>query len=152
MHRLPVAAFSAVLLAFLTPTAPAADLAQEYAQVRKIALRDHRVKDAFESANERLDAKIAAIDPSLAAYVRSHPSGADQPAPMAPERHPFRPAATKAPPKPTLAANRRTHTVEAGETLSSIASQYGVSVGKLQSANHIEDARKLRVGQTLAIP
>jgi LysM repeat protein len=44
------------------------------------------------------------------------------------------------------------HTVARGETLTSIAKQYNVSVTELQKFNHIENDRKLQIGQTLAIP
>lgn len=44
------------------------------------------------------------------------------------------------------------HTVARGETLTSIAKMYKVTVDDLQKANHIEDGRKLQAGQTIAIP
>lgn len=45
-----------------------------------------------------------------------------------------------------------THEVTRGETLTSIARQYHVGVEELQRYNHIENDRKLQIGQTLAIP
>ena len=48
--------------------------------------------------------------------------------------------------------NGNTHTVARGETLTSIAKMYKVSVDELQKANNIEDGRKLQAGQTIAIP
>ncbi len=45
-----------------------------------------------------------------------------------------------------------THTVARGETLTSIAKMYKVSVDELQKANNIEDGRKLQAGQTIIIP
>jgi LysM repeat protein len=45
-----------------------------------------------------------------------------------------------------------THTVARGETLTSIAKMYKVTVDDLQKANHIEDGRKLQAGQTIIIP
>src|ERR1051326_6827595 len=50
----------------------------------------------------------------------------------------------------TVAGN--THTVARGETLTSIAKMYKVTVDDLQKANHIEDGRKLQAGQTITIP
>jgi len=44
------------------------------------------------------------------------------------------------------------HIVARGETLTSIAKMYNVSVTELQKFNHIENDRKLQIGQTLAIP
>jgi LysM repeat protein len=49
-------------------------------------------------------------------------------------------------------ANGNTHAVARGETLTSIAKMYKVSVDELQKANNIEDGRKLQAGQTIMIP
>lgn len=51
---------------------------------------------------------------------------------------------------PSVAGNM--HTVARGETLTSIAKLYKVTVDDLQNANHIEDGRKLQAGQTIIIP
>jgi LysM repeat protein len=53
---------------------------------------------------------------------------------------------------PQHTMNGNTHTVTRGETLTSIAKMYKVSVDELQKANNIEDGRKLQAGQTIAIP
>ena len=45
-----------------------------------------------------------------------------------------------------------THIVARGETLTSIAKMYKVTVDELQNANHIEDGRKLQAGQAIIIP
>ena len=45
-----------------------------------------------------------------------------------------------------------THVVGAGQTLSSIASRYGVSASAIARANGIADANRIRVGQRLTIP
>jgi LysM repeat protein len=42
--------------------------------------------------------------------------------------------------------------VKAGDTLTTIASRFGVSVKKLKAANDISDPRALRIGQVLVIP
>src|SRR3954463_5870939 len=77
---------------------------QEYEQVRKIALRDPKVRAAYAEADRRLEAKILEIDPALASYLRHHP--ADNPAPAA--------APAPAKPKPAAASTevyRRSHVV-----------------------------------------
>ena len=53
-------------------------------------------------------------------------------------------------PAPVLSGN--SHVVTRGETLTSIAKQYRVGIEELQKFNHIENDRKLQIGQTLAIP
>ena len=63
---------------------------------------------------------------------------------------PENPAAPAASPSHPAAGN--THIVARGETLTSIAKMYKVTVDELQKANHIEDGRKLQAGQTISIP
>ena len=53
---------------------------------------------------------------------------------------------------PHSAAAGNTHIVARGETLTSIAKMYKVTIDELQKANHIEDGRKLQAGQTISIP
>ncbi|RME71610.1 MAG: LysM domain-containing protein, partial [Verrucomicrobia bacterium] len=49
-------------------------------------------------------------------------------------------------------ATARTHTVRRGETLSSIAAHYGVSVEDLVWANRLSDKNQIVRGQKLTIP
>lgn len=53
---------------------------------------------------------------------------------------------------PAALGNGNTHVVAKGETLTSIARMYKVSIADLQKLNHITDDRKLQIGQTLMIP
>ena len=50
------------------------------------------------------------------------------------------------------AGNGNSHVVARGETLTSIAKVYNVSVSELQKYNHIDNPLKLMAGQTLLIP
>lgn len=72
--------------------------------------------------------------------------GEPTPPPTAPPQAPASPPAAQ----PAGAGN--THTIAKGETLTSIAKQHRVTIDELQKANHIENDRKLQVGQTLIIP
>ncbi len=51
-----------------------------------------------------------------------------------------------------VADGAATHVVTRGETLTSIAKQYKVGIEELQKFNHIENDRKLQIGQSLVIP
>ncbi len=62
---------------------------------------------------------------------------------------PYTPAPTMT---PTVTPTPIVHTIQAGESLLSIASQYDLSVAELQDANGILDPRLLQVGQELIIP
>ncbi|MEJ2746236.1 MAG: LysM peptidoglycan-binding domain-containing protein, partial [bacterium] len=46
----------------------------------------------------------------------------------------------------------KTHVVKRGETLSSIAKRYRVSLKKLVEVNKIDDPGRIRAGQSLVIP
>lgn len=53
---------------------------------------------------------------------------------------------------PTAAPTSRIHVVVRGETLSSIAARYGVTIEAIQDANQIADPSLIQVGQRLVIP
>jgi LysM repeat protein len=53
---------------------------------------------------------------------------------------------------PAPAGGGATHVVARGETLTSIAKMHKVGIDELQKFNHIENDRKLQIGQTLVIP
>ncbi|HZR78784.1 MAG TPA: LysM domain-containing protein [Chthoniobacterales bacterium] len=55
-------------------------------------------------------------------------------------------------PEQSKSGNGSTHVVARGETLTSIAKMYNVSIGDLQKFNHIDNPLKLQAGQTLQIP
>ncbi len=65
---------------------------------------------------------------------------------------PSAPSSTLAADTSAKAGNGNSHTVARGETLTSIAKMYGVSVSDLQKYNHIDNPLKLMAGQTLLIP
>lgn len=146
-----------------------ADLPKEYEQVRKIAMRDEKVRRAYEKADAQLDSKIIELDPALAPYVKRH---------IRPESHQSAPETHRAakperaekaasalpppPPKPFLkplkehpkvsSSSQKTHTMIKGETLGAVATKYHVTLSDLRRLNHIQDDRKLVIGQVLLIP
>jgi LysM repeat protein len=144
--------FSLAATLFLTISARAmaasgqGGLEEEYSQVRKIALKDPKVQEAFARANERLDEKILQIDPALKSIVERRGRTASAVAMETPGRKSESHVAA------TAAPQGREHIVAKGETLSSIAVHYKVKVGALEKVNHITDDRKLQVGQKLVIP
>jgi len=119
----------------LTPmtTLRGSDLAEEYNQVRKIALKDPKVQAAFRRANDELDRRIIEIDSSLKPFVE--------------QQRGTRKAAHS---KKTTAST--THVVAKGETLTSIARRYRLSVERLVQVNHLSKQAPLQVGQKLIIP
>ncbi|MCS6800808.1 MAG: LysM domain-containing protein [Chloroflexota bacterium] len=61
-------------------------------------------------------------------------------------------AAAAAPPTATPPAAERIHTVVEGDTLTSIARQYNVSIEAIVQLNNLGDRELIRLGQTLRIP
>jgi nucleoid-associated protein YgaU len=109
------------------------DLAEEYNQVRKIALKDPKVRAAFRKANDELDRRIIEIDPSLKPFVEQQ-------------------RGTKKVAHSKKVTAKTTHVVAKGETLTSIARRYKLTVDRLVLTNQIAKQAPLRVGQKLIIP
>jgi LysM repeat protein len=110
--------------------------AQLEALAKKIDEQNAKI-DALSQEILRLEQQIAHIRPGVM-VGESTPSAAS-------------PAASAGSPPPHPAA-ANTHIVARGETLTSIAKMYKVTVDELQTANHIEDGRKLQAGQSIIIP
>jgi LysM repeat protein len=117
------------------PTKPA-----EAAQIETLAKKIDEQNAKIDSLSQeilKLEQQISHIRPGIM-IGESTPSPANPTAPAASALHP--------------AVVGNTHTVARGETLTSIAKMYKVTVDELQKANHIEDGRKLQAGQTISIP
>ncbi len=75
---------------------------------------------------------------------------------LVPTRNPNSPLVTPTPDSfhalPTPRQEAKEYTVQAGDTLGSIAESFGISVEALQQANAISDVNVLSVGQTLEVP
>src|SRR2546427_2788680 len=112
-----------------------ADTTQLEALARKIDEQNTKI-DALSQEILKLEQQISHIRPGIMI-------GESTPAPA-------NAAASGA--SPSHLATGNTHIVARGETLTSIAKMYKVTVDELQKANHIEDGRKLQAGQTIVIP
>jgi tetratricopeptide (TPR) repeat protein len=99
--------------------------------------------------NTRLKSELAALSASVKSPTAPAPRNTTPPAAIVAEEP--RPSTDNAAPAPALAA-RRTHTVIAGETPMLIARHYGVKLEALMAANPRLDARRMRVGEAIAIP
>ncbi len=62
------------------------------------------------------------------------------------------PTPTAAPATPTAEPTLRTYRVQSGDTLSSIAHKFGVTVKEIEAVNVIPDPNALQIGQLLVIP
>src|SRR6266404_909196 len=111
------------------------DVPQLEALAKKIDEQNAKI-DALSQEILKLEQQIAHIRPGVMVGENT-PSPAT---PIAPTESVSRPI------------HGNTHTVARGETLTSIAKMYKVTIDELQKANNIEDGRKLQAGQTIVIP
>src|SRR6266699_3178798 len=111
------------------------DVPQIEALAKKIDEQNAKI-DALSQEILKLEQQIAHIRPGVMVGEIT-PSPATPGAPAESASHPI---------------NGNTHTVARGETLTSIAKMYKVTIDELQKANNIEDGRKLQAGQTIVIP
>jgi lysozyme len=102
---------------------------------KKIDAQNAKI-DALSQEILKLEQQISHIRPGVT-IGESTPSASTGAAPAESSPHPM---------------SGNTHTVARGETLTSIAKMYKVTVDELQKTNNIEDGRKLQAGQTIVIP
>jgi LysM repeat protein len=112
------------------PSGDKSEAAMIEALSKKIDLQNAKI-DALSQQILKLEQHVSAIRPGVII--------GETPAPVTTEA-----------PKPPQTGN--SHVVAKGETLTSIAKMHKVSVEELQKFNHIENDRKLQIGQTIMIP
>jgi LysM repeat protein len=140
--RIATVLFAACMVSLTSVVAAqGSDLAQEYEHVKKIALKDPKVRAAFERANEILDRRMIEIYPALKPYIEA-------------QRARIKRSAKAAGTSQLIpdSAGSAVHIVAKGETLTAIARRYKLSVNSLATANHIAKQGTLKVGQKLVIP
>jgi LysM repeat protein len=120
---------------FARSPAAASEASQIQVLIKKIDEQNAKI-DALSQQILKLEQQLASKGPGV----------------MIGEATPSAPAAVPAPVDTTAhAGNGSTHLVARGETLTSIAKMHGVTVSELQKLNHIENDRKLQIGQTILI-
>jgi LysM repeat protein len=141
------------LFAVLAVLVPAVSPAQDEAGAGGRPAGQEALRQAVELQSRKIDqlsrevARLSAlIEKGRPADTAREPA---QGAAPAVETHPEGQEVRRAEP---AAASGPGHVVAKGETLTSIARQYNVSVADLLQANKIVDDRKLQIGQTLLIP
>lgn len=141
MNSFRIAVFLFIVCMASLTAAPVSDLAREYEQVRKIALKDTKVRAAFDRANQILDRRMIEIYPALKPYIEA-------------QRAKIKRSEKAAGYSPLVSESAASgmHIVAKGETLTSIAKRYKLSVNSLAKANHIAKEGTLKVGQRLVIP
>src|SRR4051812_26203382 len=123
--------------------------AEEVRALRQMVEKQSREIDDLRLAIEELTKVVQAKD----GVKPATPPPAETAAPAAPKPEPPAPAAPVPEPRIERAEPAGVqHTVAKGETLTSIAKHYNVSMAELQKANKVVDERKLQTGQVLQTP
>jgi LysM repeat protein len=138
MKRVALSSSSLLLAALMcmdasaqTPSGDKSEAVLIEALSKKIDLQNAKI-DALSQQILKLEQHVSAIRPGV--IIGETPA----------------PVTTTEAPKPPQTGN--SHVVAKGETLTSIAKMHKVSVEELQKFNHIENDRKLQIGQTIMIP
>jgi len=159
MHFFRVfAALGLLALATKPGIAQDAGAAEELRQLRKTVDQQSKQIEMLTREVARLG---AAIEGKAAAGASSTPPALSNPsAPAAPGSKPDAPPPASTAPAEDFAANpppkaepaRPQHIVVKGDTLTSVAKQYNITIAELQKANKDVNERKLQIGQTLNLP
>src|SRR2546423_1307684 len=156
MKLLPNPAWVAfVLIAFMsghnfaqtfapTPNAAASQAAQLQELTKKIEEQNAKI-DMLSQQILKLEQQLSNQRPGVMIGEAAPSSSASAPATSTSATS----TAAESSPK---SGNGNGHVVARGETLTSIAKMYNVSVSDLQKFNHIDNPLKLQAGQTLQIP
>jgi len=121
-----------------------ADDAQTALEVRELRVTVQQQAKQIESLAQQI-AKLSQIIGGVKGPAAAATTEITKPAPEEVPDAPEIPKAEAVPQAPK-------HVVEKGETLTSIAKHYNVSLADLQKVNKITNDRKMQIGQTLIIP
>jgi LysM repeat protein len=144
MNRLALASFTFIFAAMVCANAPAQTFAEDKSE--KVLLEALSKKIDEQNAKiDTLSQQILKLEQQMS-HTRPGVIIGETPSPTVTTNT----ASTEAP-KPTQQSGN-SHVVAKGETLTSIAKMHKVTVEELQKFNHIENDRKLQIGQTIMIP
>ena len=137
MKRFALGSFPFLFAAMICTTAPAqlpsgdrSDAGRLDELARKIDLQNAKI-DTLSRQILKLEQQVSSIRPGV--MIGETPGAASTDAAKTPQ-------------------TGNSHVVAKGETLTSIAKMHKVTVEELQKFNHIENERKLQIGQTIMIP
>ena len=103
------------------------------------------------SRSARLLAPLALVAAALAVLLVVQSGGSTSTSGSNPDARPTTQTSTRTSTTTTTAAQPRTYTIKAGDTLSGIAASTGISLSRIQSLNPNVDAGALRTGQKLKL-
>jgi LysM repeat protein len=143
MHRSATAFLTLLFAAIFCANAPA----QTSDNAEKMLEALSKKIDEQNAKIDTLSQQILKLEQQVAKSTRPGVIIGETPSPSPAASNPAITEAPKSPPQPG-----NSHVVAKGETLTSIAKMHKVTVEELQKFNHIENDRKLQIGQTIMIP
>jgi LysM repeat protein len=146
MNRLALASLTFIFAAMVCAKAPAQTPAGDKSEQALLEALSKKI-DEQNAKIDTLSQQILKLEQQVS-HIRPGVMIGETPSPTATTTTPT--SATTEASKPTQSGN--SHVVAKGETLTSIAKMHKVSVEELQKFNHIENDRKLQIGQTIMIP
>jgi LysM repeat protein len=148
MHRPAIAVLGLVFLFVVGPNVSAQTFAQGSDKTEKLIEALSKKIDEQNAKIDTLSQQILKLEQQLSKNTRPGVMIGETPSPSPAASNAT--AAAEAPKPPPQSGN--SHVVAKGETLTSIAKMHKVTVEELQKFNHIENDRKLQIGQTIMIP
>ncbi len=113
----------------------------------------HAIRQSLQQQSRQIEALTQQVARLSQLIEGSHGAPAAVPAQaVTPEPAPAATPASEPPKAEPVESGSMSHVVAKGETLTSIAKHYKITVGSLLKMNKITDDRKLQIGQTLNIP
>jgi LysM repeat protein len=143
MHRLAIALLTLLLAVIVCAQAPA----QTSDKTEKMLEALSKKIDEQNAKIDTLSQQILKLEQQVSKSTRPGVMIGETPSPSPTSNA----TTTTEAPKPTQQSGN-SHVVAKGETLTSIAKMHKVTVEELQKFNHIENDRKLQIGQTIMIP
>lgn len=151
LHPQTAASFLTLAGAFLGLSASLPARAQSADDLRILRERVEQQSQQLDTLEQKLDWIVRKLDGDKAPPpAASTPPSA--PAPTGASASAEAAGTASAVPKAELAPGWQKHSIEKGETLTSIAKRYNIAPSEIKKANSIKDERKLQIGQVLNIP
>ena len=147
MHRIAVASLTLLSAIMLGANASAQTFAGNDKTEKMLEALSKKIDDQ-NAKIDTLSQQILKLEQQVS-KVRPGVMIGETPSPSPTSNAPATAEASK--PAPTQQSGN-SHVVAKGETLTSIAKMHKVTVEELQKFNHIENDRKLQIGQTIMIP
>ncbi|HZE13540.1 MAG TPA: LysM peptidoglycan-binding domain-containing protein [Chthoniobacterales bacterium] len=147
MHRPAIAVLSLVFVFVVGANVSAQTFAEGSDKTEKMIETLSKKIDEQNAKIDTLSQQILKLEQQLSKNTRPGVMIGETPSPSPAASNATAAEASKPPQQ-----SGNNHVVAKGETLTSIAKMHKVTVEELQKFNHIENDRKLQIGQTIMIP